>query len=165
MAASDAKFWPIKGTAQRIPCTFRDTSGNLITGWTSAAANAYPDNGGAISCVITEAPASSGIGYIDVPSSATNCTMVTVKATVGNSNSTAFVMAVPLLNMAQFTGRWDAQPTLCFEQFLKDIAYLVGANGTQMTGSALNYMNEDGSQHFGASVVQASYAGTVSKPT
>jgi len=154
MSATNAIAFPIYGQAFRMPCIFRDTSNNLVTGWTSAAATAYADNGSGTSATIAESPAGSGVGYIDLTPSQMTCSMCLVTATVSNASATAYVAAVYGLRLGQFTGRWDTQTVLRFEQMLKDILYNSPLYGSLQNGALLQMLNEDQSVHFSGSVVQ-----------
>ena len=158
----DAKRWPISGTAMRIPVSFRDSSNGLVTGWAVGTMTLYLDNVLQGTVTAIEAPASSGIGYADIPAAYTAGSMLQVKGSA--SGAVASYDVYYLLNMAQFTGRWDAQNHLLFEQFLHDIFIQTGGNGSNMTGSQLQYLNEDGSTHTTSTVVQSSYTGSASKP-
>jgi hypothetical protein len=122
VAATDATVFSIRGQAFRIPVAFRDTSGNLITAWTGAAATAYPDNGTGVSLTIAEAPTSSGVGYIDVPAAQMTASMTTVKATITNSNATAYIAPIYTIDLSEPVGAWDAQTIKKFEFILLDVA-------------------------------------------
>jgi hypothetical protein len=154
MAAINATPFPVYGQAYRMPCVFRDINNNLITGWTSASAEAYPDNGAGTSATIAESPVSTGVGYIDLSAAQMTCSMCLVVGTVSNTNYTAYTAAVFGLRLGQFTGRWDEQALLRFEQMLKDILYNSPLYGSTQDGALLQMLNEDQSVHFAGSVVQ-----------
>jgi hypothetical protein len=160
MSALNATVFAVNGQGYRLPCAFVDTSGNLITGWTGATATAYPDNGSGASVTIAESPVGSGVGYIDIPATQMSCSMCMVVATVTNANMTAFKAAVRTMNLGKFTGRYDAQAVILFEQMLQDVFILLGANGASQTGAALSFQNPDGSNHFGGTVTQNATSGT-----
>ena len=163
MAAGNALPFPLYGQAYRIPVAFRDTSGNLLTGWTGAAANAYPDNGTGSTCTIAESPANSGIGYIDLTATQMSCSMVTVVATITNANMTAYVAAIQVLNMQQFNGRWDAQSIQRLEQLFIDLYVGLALNGASQTGAAMVMNNPDGSSHFSGTITENTTSAVRSK--
>jgi hypothetical protein len=163
MPATDATPFPVNAQAFRCPCVFRDTSGNLITGWTSAAATAYPDNQAGVSLTIAESPVSSGIGYIDIPPAQMTCSMCCVVATISNPNWTAFAAAIYPMNLQQFNGRYDAQSPLRYEQMILDLYSALGINGASQTGAAFQALNPDGSIHFAAAVTQNNTSGSRTK--
>ena len=145
MAATDAIVFPIKGQAYRIPCAFRDNQGNLLTGWTGASVTAYPDNGAGVSVTIAEAPASSGVGYIDIPAAQMTANMVLVKATVSNASATAFTAAIYPLILTEPTGSWDAQTQYRFENILLNMAAAL-LNQQTLTSSVNVISKRDGTQ-------------------
>lgn len=159
MAATDATPFPVYGQAYRIPCVFRDTTGDLITGWTSAAAHAYPDNGAGVSLTIAEAPASSGVGYIDIPLAQMQCSMCLITASIANSGATGFAFAVNPLDLRSIAGRYDAHSPVRFEQMWLDIYADLGLNGTLTTGAQVVQRNADQTDRFKGSIVQGQLAG------
>lgn len=156
-------LFPVYGQGFRFPVSFRDTSGNLITGWTGASATAYPDNGSGTAATIAESPVGSGIGYVDVSTAQMTCSMLTVVSTVTNSNATAAVAAIQTLRLAPFAGRWDAQSPTRFEQIPLDLYSGVGLNGANTDGLTLNLYNPDGTVKFSSSINQVTGSGTRSK--
>jgi hypothetical protein len=163
MSAANATPFPVYGQGYRLPVVFRDTSGNLITGWTGVSAYGYPDNGTGVSLTIAEAPAGSGYGYVDIPAAQMQCSMCGVVATCSNANMTAFVASVYPLVLGQFTGRWDAQSILRFEQMVQDLFIGVGLNGVAIAGAAETFLNPDGSTHFSTVIAQGETTATRSK--
>jgi hypothetical protein len=125
-----------------------------MTGWTSPVATVYPDNGAGVVVTMAESPPNSGVGYIDVPAAQMTCTMVMVTATIQNSNMTAYAAAIRPLNLSQFTGRYDEQSEIRFEQLIADIAIRVGLNGCNIQGAQTQFLNPDASVHFSGSVSQ-----------
>lgn len=155
MPSQFATPFPVFDQNYRIPCIFRDTSNNLITGWTGAAATVYPGNlGGTPAVAIAEAPAASGVGYIDISAGQMSTSMVMVVATVSNSNAVAYTAAIYPLMLGQFTGRWDVQAILRFEQLVKDILYLSPEYGATQNGAQFQVLNEDQSVHTACVVGQ-----------
>ena len=65
--------------------------------------------------------------------------------------------------LGQFTGRFDSQTVLRFEQMVQDLFILLGGNGANQTGAALQMLNPDGSTHFASTVTQTSTTGSRSK--
>ena len=165
MAATDATTDPVKGQPYRMPCRLVDNQGNLLTNWTGAAATAYPDNGAGSAATIAEAPVGSGVGYIDLSAAQMTSSMTMVKATCTNANAVAHVEAVYPRNLSQFSGRFDAQSPLRVEQLLIDLYSLLGGNGANQTGAALQMLNPDGSVHLAGVVGQNATSGTRSKMT
>lgn len=93
MASTDALIAPVKASAFRLPMgPFFDTSGNIITGWTSADSEISKDAGSYADCTneATEI-GSSGTGYLDLTSTETNTDSFWIKTTISNSNSVPFV--------------------------------------------------------------------------
>lgn len=156
MAANNATLFPIRGQEFRLPCAFRDTSGNLITGWTSLTATAYPDNGSGVSVTIAESPANSGVGYIDIPAAQMSASMTLVKATCSNTNSTAFVATCYTLNLTEPTGAWNAQSPMLYEQMIMNIAAVV-MNAQTVAGAQRTITKRDG--------VTTMFAGTYEETT
>jgi len=137
-----------------MACWFRTNSGNLVTGWTSAQATVYPDNGGGVACTIAESPTGSGQGYIDIPGSGTQCSMGLVTATVTNSMGTAFAGYFYTLDLGVFSRRWDQQSPLTLEQMMLDALALWGEYGAQTTTVTETIFNADGSTRFAKTITQ-----------
>jgi hypothetical protein len=154
MSVTNATFFAIRGQELRIPCRFRDNQGDLITNWTGASAVVYPDNGNGVAATIAEDPIGSGVGTIDIPATATACSMAPVVATIANSGWTAFTGYFFTLNLAAFGGRWDTQAPLVFEQMLKQALYLYGEYGAQCTTLAETIYDETGIAQVAKTITQ-----------
>jgi hypothetical protein len=80
-----------------------------------------------------------------------------------NAGDLSSYIEIRTLNLAQFTGRWDAQTPECFEQLWLDLFIGMALNGAAQTGAQLQLLNPDGSVHFQSSVTQNTTTGTRSK--
>lgn len=77
-----------------MPVCFRDTSGNLITGWTGAASLVSVDAAAGIAGNAPVEIGSTGMGYLDLSAAQMNGQLIEVKCTVTNLNFTAFVAGI-----------------------------------------------------------------------
>lgn len=91
MAASDASVFPPLNAAFRIPVSFRDTSGAIITGWTGAASVVVVDGASLGAGGTPTEVGSTGLGFLDLTNTQMNGKLVQVKCTVTNTNATPFV--------------------------------------------------------------------------
>jgi hypothetical protein len=163
MPANAATYFPVYGQAFRIGVFFRSTTGTLITGWTGAVANVYPDNGGAVACAIAEAPGGSGFGYIDIPAAQMSCSMLGVVATVSNGSATPFTEAInPLQLMSNVVGAWDEQTVILFENMVMDIMDRCISQNQVQNGGEQTY-NRSNSLKFQANYTESSTGATRGK--
>lgn len=88
MAASDATPVPVKNQAWRFTFAIRKADGSLVTGWTGADSEISKDQGAFADCTneATEI-GSSGIGYLDVTATETNCNNFIIKVSVTNTDA------------------------------------------------------------------------------
>ena len=133
---------PTMGQAYTIPCSFRDTSGNLITGWTSAVANVTTNGGASTSATIAESPL-SGWGTIQLTAAQMSGTIIGVVATCSNANMTAFVATILPADMTEYVNGWDEQSALKMETVIMQVAAAV-LNGKTQTGSTTQVFKRDG---------------------
>lgn len=89
MSASDSTVFPLQGAAFRIPLIFRDTFGNLITGWITPTSTIIIDGAAAVSGNAPVENASTGEGTLDLTAAQMNGQLIQVKCTVGNANMVA----------------------------------------------------------------------------
>lgn len=89
MSASSSTVFPLQSAAFRIPVIFRDTQGNLITGWTTPASTVIVDGAAAVSGNAPVENATSGEGILDLTAAQMNGRLIQVKCTVGNANMVA----------------------------------------------------------------------------
>lgn len=123
MALADATPFPVKGQSFRLPIAFRDSTGQVVTGWTGRAA-VYCKDGASFQSTAnlpTEIQA-TGMGYIDLTDSEMDSQSVLVKATITNGGGYQCITATQPLDLTEFTGHWLAQDPLRFEQLFMNIA-------------------------------------------
>lgn len=121
MAATDARPFPTKNTAYRMPVAFRKADGTLITSWTGADTEVSLD-GAAFADATSEATeiGTSGCGYVDLTAAELNADMVWVKITVTNTDALPLVVAVTpqratapvMADVEQIAGVVNASATL-----------------------------------------------------
>jgi hypothetical protein len=92
-----------------------------------------------------------------------SCSKAVVR--LGASGGSCPDIIINPLNLSQFSGRYDVQSPLRFEQLVMDIAVLLGLNGASQTGAALQMLNPDGSVHFSGTVTQSATTGGRTKMT
>lgn len=126
LTLANANPFPPAGTDFPIGVAFFDTTtGAKITGWTGATCTAYVN--GALygpALTVTELPAGSGTGYIDVPAAATaNAQIVCLDATITNTNASEQVIFVTL-SQAATAGPGGAGPSGLPTDFITQIQWL-----------------------------------------
>lgn len=88
MAATDAIVFPVKNQAYRVYFTVRDSTGAVITSWTSPTAVVTKDGGATASSTNTPTEiGTSGLGYLDLTATEMNAYSTTIKVSVTNANS------------------------------------------------------------------------------
>lgn len=96
MAASDARFLPIKNQAYRITFPIFDADGDLVTGATGLDSEVSKDAGTFADCTneATEIATSSGMYYLDLTASEMNADTVAgiVKTSTVGAKTTPFVL-------------------------------------------------------------------------
>lgn len=145
MAAENATTFPIRGQAYRVLLHFRDTSGNLITSWSSPAAILSKD--GAATASTGSAPVeigTSGMGYLELTAAEMTANSVQVKATVSNANATAFIEHIKPL-IAEPTGNALSDSVIRFEKLIYNL-YQYWINKSQLVrgSGALTVYKADG---------------------
>ena len=163
---ANATTYPVKGQLYNFSAPIKSSAtGNRITGGlTGLAATISKDDGSFTST--TNAPTEIGTtGWITLDLTATemNANKILVSITASNTNAMEIDAVFTPLQLGSFTGRWDAQTVLRFEQVWLDDLILNGINGVSQNGAAQTYFNADGSTHFSTSITQSQYTGTRSK--
>ena len=73
MAATDAIVFPVKNAAYRVYFTVRDSTGTVITSWTSPTATISKDGAATVSSTNTPTEiGTSGMGYLDLTATEMN---------------------------------------------------------------------------------------------
>lgn len=109
MAASDARPFPLKNTAYRMPVSFRKTDGTIITSWAGMDTQVSLDgaNYAAATNEATEIQ-TSGTGYVDLTAAEMNADMVWVKITVTNTDALPLAVALGPQEVADLAQTADA---------------------------------------------------------
>ena len=105
MASTDAKIFPLYATALRVPVSFRDTSGNLITTWTGAASTVYADGASVASPPTPTEYGTTGMGYVDLTATHMTGKLIQVKCTITNASAVATIIDIPTADLRDNTGR------------------------------------------------------------
>ena len=161
--------WPVYGQLFNVGGAILSSSTlNPITaGLTGLSAKLSKNDAAFVSTTNTPVEVGTDTGYftLDLTAAEMSYAKLVLAVSATNSNAVTCIQIINPLNLAQFTGRYDVQTVVRFEQLLHDVFILGGGNGSTMTGAALQYLNEDGSTHFQGSVVQNTTSGSVSKPS
>jgi hypothetical protein len=147
--SNNAQILPTRGQAYPIPLSFRDTSGNLITGWTGLSVIVSTDFGAFNLSVNagTETLYSgvgSGLGTILLAASEMTGNIVQVRATVTNTNATACTVTVFTFSTPVTTGNFLEQSPIRTDNLLMDIWVALWSQASRQ-GSTMTYDNVDGS--------------------
>lgn len=143
MAAENATPFPIRAQAYRALVSFRDTSGNLITSWSSPASSISKDGGGAASGPTPTEIGTTGMGYIDLTANQMDASHVQVKCTVSNASQTATVIEiVPLC--AEPSGHALGPDIVRFEHLIYNLFQFFMNRSTMDRSGNLVFYQEDG---------------------
>ncbi len=168
MTPANSTPFPIRGQLYNLGAAVKSiTSGNPITGGLTGLAAKISKDDGAFSST-TNTPVEIGTsGWVTLDLTPTEMTASKVCVAISATNSGAMEADVVLstLNLGQFTGRWDGQSPLRFEQLWIDLFVGMALNGANQNGAQLQLLNPDGSVHFTSTVTQNATSGTRSKAT
>jgi hypothetical protein len=142
------------------------STGNPVTaGLTGLAASISKNDGAFVACANTpvEVGVDSGFFTLDLTATEMSANKVLVVVSASNASSVNWILQVTTLELAQFSGRYDAQGVLRLEQLLMDLYAGLGLNGVGISGAAETFSNPDGSVHFGATIAQGETSATRSK--
>lgn len=96
MAASDAKFVPVKNVAYRVYFPIVSNAGALVSGATGLDSEVSKDGGTFVDCTneATEIATSSGMYFLDLSSSEMNadCVVVIVKSSTVGARTTPIIL-------------------------------------------------------------------------
>ena len=137
-----------------------------LTGLTAGCAQISKNDGAFVNCNnLPVEIGTSGVFTLDLTAAEMSCQKAVISVSASNTNAVYSYTLVNPIELGQFTGRWDAQTVLRFEQLWLDLFAGMALNGANQTGAQLQLLNPDGSVHFTSTVTQNQTTGTRSKAT
>lgn len=142
MAASDAKPFPIKGSAYRVTFPILDADGDLVTGAAGLDSEISKDGGTFADCTneATEIATNSGVYYLDLTATEMNADTVAIIIKTSTSGAKTTVLVLYPLESGDISGVTLADDAITASKFDESTAFPLvsadsGATAVARTGA------------------------------
>lgn len=143
----------IKNQATRVWGFIRsDATGDLLTGGLGTlAGTVFIDGASGVSTTTpVEAPANSGVFYVDLTAGNMNGECITLKVTASAANAMDYVETIYTLSTEQYVGEWLSDTSKRPEELILQMAtYILGKTAQSNSSGTITVYKTDGTTAIG----------------